>query len=324
MLIVSRDFRSDDVEKPSKVHRHCLPTFVRSPKLILARRIFARIDRHNWRQNEYAIQSRLSNCRRVAIRSEKRETLHAICKALVFYTCFDPKSPHQFECWADIPFLAKQINAMYQVENSGYEYVRYDSVLNALKELESMEAVLCVREYCHISKRNKLSRVFLMPVFFRMFGFKDTETFELLKANKKAMQLPEDKRVRTEQLWAKRIGNGVRAQIRSKAAKRRIDQARRQFSGLPVANDNDILSGVVKEMRDVTGHESFKGKLDLKPSKVDQFSDRETLRKFFSVGDLHFVRSKLVKDFPDVDGESLEMFIDDELRQLLPGHFRIT
>lgn len=315
MLLVSRDSRHDDTDKAVKIHRHCLPSFVRTPKLILARRLFARIDRHNWRQNEYAIQARISNCHRVAIRSEKRETLHALCKALVFYTCFDPKSPRLFECWADIPFLAKQINAMYQVDHDGAEYVRYDTVLNALSELQSMEAILCVREYCHLTRRNKLSRVFLMPVFFRMFGFKDCETYELLKANRKVLELPADKLARTEQLWAKRVGNGVRAQIRSKAAKRRIEQAQRKFNGLPVANDNDFMRGVVNELRGASDHEAFEKRF--KTLQTEGIEKRTRLRMKFGVAEVYFLKEQLQKEFPGVDAEELESLLDTELIQKL-------
>jgi hypothetical protein len=314
MLLVGRNLTPDNV---SKTHRHCLPKFVRTPSLILARRLFARIDRHNWRQNEFAIQSRISNCQRVAIRSEKRETLHALCKALVFYTCFDPGSPRQFECWADIPFLAKQINAMYLVDDDGLEVCRYDTVLNALAELQRMEAILCVREYCHLTKRNKLSRVFLMPVFFRMFGFKDSETYQLLKANRKSLELPAEKRERTEKLWAKRVGNGVRAQIRSKAAKRRIEQAQRKFSTLPVANDHDVMRGVIKEITAAADHEAFERRF--KTQATDGLEQRSRLRGRFSTADVYVLQAELRKAFPELIGEELERLVDDELKQKLSG-----
>jgi hypothetical protein len=163
-----------------KVHRHCTnPSFIRETTSVLLRRLIYRINQHVWRKNDHAIQYRISTGKRLAIRSEARDVLTPLCKAIACYTEWG-ETKNQFECWADIPQLAKTISAAYIRDDA---VMRYDAVYNALEMLEGMQAVLLVRDYDKNIKRFKLSRVFVLPVFFKMFGFSDQETRKLLDNN---------------------------------------------------------------------------------------------------------------------------------------------
>lgn len=209
-----------------KVHRHCTkPAFVRETTSVLLRRLLYRISQHVWRNNEHAVQYRISTGKRLAIRSEARDVLAPLCKAIAYYTEWG-ETKNQFECWADIPQLAKTINAAYVRDDA---VMRYDVVYNALEMLEGMQAVLLVRDYDYNTKRNKLSRVFVLPVFFRMFGFSDQETRKLLDNNQSFLAKNPKGMERREKIWAPRVNDSTRAKIRGMANAKKLACLRKQF-----------------------------------------------------------------------------------------------
>ena len=231
-----------------QTHMHCAPKFLRTSSHVIVRRIHAAIEKHNWRDNPFAIEARLFAGQRLAIRSEARMTLKAVCKAIAYYTDYSPGTK-QFECWANLPYLAKQVDAMYLVNDAR---VRYDTVYHALELLEKMQAVHLVKEYDRATKRNKLSRVFILPAFFRMFGFTDAEVRDLISANRKTMKkLPTYELEKISHIWGRdRCSPTEKAQIRGKAAAKKINWIQKHYQ--QASNDHaplQLLQGLAGSVK---------------------------------------------------------------------------
>lgn len=299
--------RAREPEEP-RPHRHCLPNFRRTSSHVIVRRIHASIEGHNWRQNPFAIEMRIQKGQRTAIRSEARETLKPLCKALAFYTDYSADSKYQFECWANVPYLAKQISAMYLVDD---QHVRYDTVLNALELLEDMQAIHLVRDYDHATKRHKLMRVFLLPTFFRMFGFNDKEIGKLIEANRLAMsKLPADQRSIMSHMWA---GTGVsentKAMIRSQTASKKIKWTRRKYKN-KAANDPVALALVQAAAMKATPDGG--GRHKAQASDASMASAR--LRENISQAEIWKIRGS-IQAAHGYSGAELELAVDNYLRQ---------
>lgn len=297
--------REPDAPRP---HRHCLPSFRRTSSHVIVRRLHASIENHNWRQNPFAIEMRIQKGQRQAIRSEARETLKPLCKALAFYVDYSADSQYQFECWANVPYLAKQINAMYLVDD---ELVRYDTVLNALEMLEDMQAVHLVRDYDHATKRHKLMRVFLLPTFFRMFGFSDKETGKLIQANRLAMsKLPADQRSVLSLMWA---GSGVseqtKAMIRSQTAAKKIKWTRRKYKN-KAANDHVAMALVKGAAIGATPDGGGRHRA----ASSDEAMASARLRENLSQAEIWGIRGKIQAEY-GYSGLELECAVDNYLRQ---------
>jgi len=266
------------------VHMHCMPAFIRTSPHIIVRRLHAAIENHNWRQNSYAVEARLFSGKRLAIRSEARMTLKAVCKAIAFYVNYAPDS-NQFECWANVPHLAKQVGAMYLVDD---ERVRYDTIYHALELLESMQAVHIVREYDRATKRNKLNRVFILPAFFRMFGFSDNEVRELVRTNKKMQdKLPVHELEKISHIWGRnRCSPTEKAQIRGKAAAKKINWTQKHYQKAENDHTNlELIRGLGKAVKVESSRPSM--------SVSDESVRRARLRDGLSQVELWKLKSQL-------------------------------
>lgn len=298
-----------------RIHRHCDPSFIRETKNLLLRRLVYRIRMHNWRKNEHAIQYRISEGQRIAIRSEARETLTALCTAIAHYTEWG-KTPNQFECWADAPYLAKVCNAAYVRDDS---VMRYDVIYHALDILEGMQAVLVARDYDKNTKMWKLSRVFVLPAFFRMFGFSDKETKKMLIKNQAAMDKnPQGITVR-EKMWAAHLSDRTRASIRGRANSRKIDYMRKKFA--PGAmNDDSAAASVVHLAAAAANHESFVDGSKYLNDDVEAIQSSWALRQKFSPADVYMLQRKFRAEFSSFPDDEIEQIVDDELRKMLLRH----
>lgn len=293
------------------MHRHCTkPAFVRETTSVLLRRLLHRINQHVWRNNEHAVQYRISTGKRLAVRSEARDVLTPLCKAIAYYTEWG-ETKNQFECWADIPQLAKTINAAYVRDDA---VMRYDVVYNALEMLEGMQAVLLVRDYDYNTKRNKLSRVFVLPVFFRMFGFSDQETRKLLDNNQAFLaKNPKGMELR-EKLWAPRVNDSTRAKIRGMANAKKLACLRKQFKSSPI-NDSKVSASVL-QLAASAKHETFEGKNRFFSERSDQQQQSMQLRAEFSPAEVYLLRIKLTREFGVLVNFDIEQALDQELRKL--------
>ncbi len=294
-----------------KVHRHCTkPAFVRETTSVLLRRLLYRINQHVWRNNEHAVQYRISTGKRLAIRSEARDVLAPLCKAIAYYTEWG-ETKNQFECWADIPQLAKTINAAYVRDDA---VMRYDAVYNALAMLEGMQAVMLVRDYDKNTKRFKLSRVFVLPVFFRMFGFSDEETRKLLD-NNQAFLAKNSKSVELrEKIWAPRVHDNTRAKIRGMANAKKLACLRKQFKVAPI-NDGKISASVI-QLAATAKHDAFEGKSRFFSECSNLQHESMQLRAEFSPAEVYLLRIKLRRELGVLDDCDIEQALDQELRKL--------
>lgn len=283
---------------------HCHPAFLRTSPHVIVRRIHASIENHNWRQNSFAVEARLFSGKRLAIRSEARMTLKAVCKAIAFYVNYAPGT-NQFECWANIPFLAKQIGAMYLVDD---ERVRYDTVYHALELLESMQAAHLVREYDRATKRNKLSRVFILPAFFRMFGFSDAEVRDLVRANKSSLaKLPEHELEKISHIWGRnQCSPTEKAQIRGKAAAKKINWTQKHYQ--QAGNDHthlELIQGLGKAVRVESSRPVMKSS--------DESTRRARLRDGLSQAEIWRLKSQL--EAPGMTAADVDTALDLYLAQ---------
>ena len=277
---------------------------------MLLRRLLYRINQHAWRNNEYAIQYRISAGKRLAIRSEARDVLTPLCKAIAYYTEWGD-TKNQFECWADIPQLAKTINAAYVRDDA---VMRYDAVYNALEMLEGMQAVMLVRDYDKNTKRFKLSRVFVLPVFFRMFGFSDEETRRLLDNNQAFLaKNPKGVELR-EKLWAPRVNDSTRAKIRGMANAKKLACLRKQFKASPI-NDSKVSASVI-QLAATANHASFEGKSRFFSERSNQQQESMQLRAEFSPAEVYLLRIKLRRELDALEDFDIELALDQELRKL--------
>lgn len=294
-----------------KVHRHCTnPSFIRETTSVLLRRLIYRINQHVWRKNEYAIQYRISAGKRLAIRSEARSVLTPLCKAIAYYTEWG-NTKNQFVCWADIPYLAKAIGAAYIRDDA---VMRCDPVYNALEMLEGMQAVLLVREYDKNTKHFKLSRVVVLPVFFKMFGFTDQETKKLLDNNKAVLEKnPKGTKLR-EKLWAPNVNDSTRAKIRGMAANT-LKWQRKKFNGSEI-NDSQISASVL-HLATAANHESFENKNRYFSDRSEWEDESIRLRSKFAPAEVYLIKQKLMHELGSLPDFEIEQAVDDELRKLL-------
>lgn len=294
-----------------KVHRHCTnPSFIRETTSVLLRRLIYHINQHVWRKNDHAIQYRISAGKRLAIRSEARDVLTPLCKAIAYYTEWG-ENKNQFECWADIPQLAKTISAAYIRDDA---VMRYDAVYNALEMLEGMQAVLLVRDYDKNTKRFKLSRVFVLPVFFKMFGFTAQETKKLLDNNQAVLaRNPKGVGLR-EKIWAPHVNDGTRAKIRGMANAKKLAWLRKKFKESEI-NDSEV-SASLSHLAAVANYESFENKNRYFSDRSDWQQESIQLRSKFSPADVYSIRIKLKREFGTLPDFEIEQAVDDELRKL--------
>lgn len=256
------------------------------------------------------MQYRISTGKRLAVRSEARDVLTPLCKAIAYYTEWG-ETKNQFECWADIPQLAKTINAAYVRDDA---VMRYDVVYNALEMLEGMQAVLLVRDYDYNTKRNKLSRVFVLPVFFRMFGFSDQETRKLLDNNQAFLaKNPKGMELR-EKLWAPRVNDETRAKIRGMANAKKLACLRKQFKAIPI-NDSKVSASVIK-LAATAKHETFEDKSRFFSERSIQQQESMQLRAKFSPAEVYLLRIKLIRELGALGDADIEQSLDAELRKL--------
>jgi hypothetical protein len=293
------------------VHRHCTnPSFIRETTSVLLRRLIYRINQHVWRKNEHAVQYRISAGKRLAIRSEARDVLTPLCKAIAYYTEWG-ETKNQFECWADIPQLAKTISAAYIRDDA---VMRYDAVYNALEMLEGMQAVLLVRDYDKNTKRFKLSRVFVLPVFFKMFGFSEQETKKLLDNNQVVLaKNPKGMELR-EKIWAPRVDETTRAKIRGMANTKKVTWLRKKFKA-STASDSK-LPAPLSHLAAAANHESFENKNRYFSERSDSQQESVRLRLNFSPADVYSIRIKIKREYGSVSDFDIEQAVDDELRKL--------
>lgn len=307
MKSVTLKERLPDSPRP---HRHCLPKFNRTSSHVIVRRLHAAIENHNWRQNPFATEMRLQKGQRLAIRSEARETLTAVCKVIAYYTDYAVDSAHQFECWASPSYIAKQSNAMYLVDDSS---VRYDTVNHALEKLEDMQAIHIERSYDKATKRNKPNKIYVMPVFFRMFSFNDKEISALIKANKEFLRkIPADAKSKLSHMWVgQRPGESVKTLIRGKAAAKKVEWMRKKFNP-KAANDHaamTLIKGQVAIARPDGGGRH-------KATSSCETMASAKLRDGLSYAEIWRIRDEVAKN-TGCSGVALERAIDDYLRNRL-------
>ncbi len=293
----------EERQKRLSCHMYCKPAFNRTSDFPLVRRAHAAIEKHDWRKNEYAIEARIAANQRLAIRSESRMTLKAVAKALVYYCCYR-RGNNQFEVWADIPYLAKKIGAMYLVND---QRVRYDTVYNALEQLERMGVVMIARDYDKSTKRFKKSRIFVMPNFFRMFGLTDKEVAKLIAANQKYYeQQDNDVKSKMSALWGRnKLAESTKATIRGLANKRRLEWMRIKYKAI----NDQVNTPVVREITNPA--------LQTQRPAANDIPERVRLRQDLPNAEEWKLQFEISRQNPHFTSEQVQIAIDDLLRKRL-------
>lgn len=140
-----------------------------------------RLSIHDFKLNPYLCALRMAQGKG-AIRSERRESLKALCAVMLTYVDMSPARPYLFEVRASIEELADKshLTYMYWDNVKGKHRLRYDIALNTLKMLEEAELVTVVREYDRVGRQHKPSRIFLNVEFFLMLGVTEKELRKIL------------------------------------------------------------------------------------------------------------------------------------------------
>ena len=161
-----------------KIHRRHQPLFKKSAsKCVLVKRFLKRAQGHNWNQNDHMRAMRLIKEQRCAIRSEARETLTEVVKALFFHMDFSTNSEYALECRVSVETIAKEIGQHHTYENGR---VAYDAVLHALVMLEDAGLIFIAREFDHSTRRHKAMRVFGSIKLCESFGISLAEMREAM------------------------------------------------------------------------------------------------------------------------------------------------
>lgn len=294
----------EEREKRLSCHMYCEPAFNRTSEFPLVRRAHAAIEKHDWRKNEYAIESRIASNQRLAIRSEARMTMKAVAKAIVYYCCYR-RGDNQFEVWADIPYLAKKIGAMYLVND---QRVRYDTVYNALSQFERMGALMLARDYDKSTKRFKKSRIFVMPSFFRMFGLTDKEVAKLIAGNQKHFDKQDsDIKSKMSALWGRnKLAESTKATIRGLANKRRLEWMRIKYKAL----NDEVNAPLVREITNP-------GVQTQRPAAND-IPERVRLRANLSKAEEWMLEVAISRANPTLTPDQVQEAIDNKLRERRP------
>lgn len=182
------------------------------PNHPIARRLDAILSEHSWSRNRFMRKLRLLGAtvqcykrkdgswktknippRRLSIRSEREQTLHALSRAMIFRADYDPDAPFLFEVKANVEELAKMIGQLHQYQpgydgaEGQYRHGRtaYDPVLGALEDMEAADLIVLVREFDSQTKTHKAMRIFFKPNFFRGFGLTMEDTRTMLSRVRK-------------------------------------------------------------------------------------------------------------------------------------------
>jgi hypothetical protein len=127
--------------------------------------------------------------RKLAIRSERQETLRELSKCLIEYCDYSLDSEHLFEIKYAPEVIAKMIG-QHHVYTPTDKYPNgrssYDCVLNAIIDLEAAGQIVVVRDFDPKTGTNKANKIFLTPLFFKEMGVVKKEMLALLKQLKKS------------------------------------------------------------------------------------------------------------------------------------------
>lgn len=163
----------------SKLHRNHLPVKrVGLIKFAIGKQLSATLDKHDWNRNQWLKELRKHQKKRLSIRSERRETLYALCYELINYADYSIDSDYLFEVMTNVETLAKNIKQLH-IYPSGRK--TYDPVLKALIMLEQAGLIIILREMDHETKQRKAMRIWLKPEFFYSLGYTQAKLRLLVK-----------------------------------------------------------------------------------------------------------------------------------------------
>lgn len=166
-------------EQLSKLHRNHLPVKrVGLIKFAIGKQLSATLDKHDWNRNQWLKELRKRQKKRLSIRSERRETLYALCYELINYADYSIDSDYLFEVMTNVETLAKNIKQLH-IYPSGRK--TYDPVLKALIMLEQAGLIIILREMDHETKQRKAMRIWLKPEFFYSLGYTQAKLRLLVK-----------------------------------------------------------------------------------------------------------------------------------------------
>lgn len=168
-----------ELELLSKLHRNHSPKKRAGLiKFAIGKQLSATLDKHDWNRNRWLRELRIRQKKRLSIRSERRETLYALCYELINYTDYCVDSDYLFEVMTNVETLAKNIRQLH-IYPSGRK--TYDPVLKALIMLEQAGLIIILREMDHETKQRKAMRIWLKPEFFYSLGYTQEKLRLLVK-----------------------------------------------------------------------------------------------------------------------------------------------
>lgn len=147
-------------------------------KFAIGKQLSATLDKHDWNRNQWLRELRIRQKKRLSIRSERRETLHALCYELINYADYCIDSDYLFEVMTNVETLAKNIRQLHIYPNGRRTY---DPVLKALIMLEQAGLIIILREMDHETKQRKAMRIWLKPEFFYSLGYTQAKLRLLVK-----------------------------------------------------------------------------------------------------------------------------------------------
>ena len=163
----------------SKLHRNHSPKKRAGLiKFAIGKQLSATLDKHDWNRNRWLRELRIRQKKRLSIRSERRETLYALCYELINYTDYCIDSDYLFEVMTNVETLAKNIRQLH-IYPSGRK--TYDPVLKALIMLEQAGLIIILSEMDHETKQRKAMRIWLKPEFFYSLGYTQEKLRLLVK-----------------------------------------------------------------------------------------------------------------------------------------------
>lgn len=169
-----------------KIHRHYVPVFKgKLPAIAAVRRFSAALVRHDWNRNPHIYNLRCDRNQRVSVRSERRETYHALALAMIANADYNPESDALFEVMCPAETLAVQCGQLHRYDSGRKSY---DPVLNALNDWEAANLIIIHRDFDREAKQYKAMRIWLRPEFFAGLGFSLTALRDIVTRFRRWME----------------------------------------------------------------------------------------------------------------------------------------
>ena len=291
----------DQAETPGKIHRHYEPLFKKSVSAcVLVKRFLALVQGHDWNLNPFMKALRLMEEKRCAIRSEARQTLTEVMKALYYHMDFSTDSEYALECRVSVETIAKEIGQHHIYPNGR---VAYDPVLNALKMLENAGLIIIAREFDHTTRRHKAMRVFGTIKLCDSFGISLNELragiSKMNQHREKLGLLPTDQE-KLVQHYVREISARNIAEIKSNITKQKLKWIKKQLVEDKVAVNEEQKSAVIAKI-DAANEVIKQSQQQQEPISTEYGLLRRKVMQKYSIQKIAQVENQVLQDHPGIE-----------------------